>query len=192
MLRCGWAGFAAQRNKSVFLFGWRCAYENNADRDASIQLGHFCNTKGKSEHRITLAFVASRRACPPDGDLFYSTGGELHQTREPWHPSCHGSKIPAKPHVPLRPSRPMDVMWGQGALPLVRAMRPVAEWRSSIQLTRNPHQTGEPRGLSPSGGKPPGQAACPSMPLRAYAAQSGVKGYYPLVNGGNGGMLTGV
>ena len=90
------------------------------------------------------------------------------------------------------PQRPMGAMWGQGALPLVRAMWPVAEWRSSIQLTRNPHQTGEPRGLSPSGGKPPGQAACPSMPLRAYAAQSGVKGYYPLVNGGNGGMLAGV
>ena len=180
MLRCGWAGFAAQRSKSVFLFGWRCAYENNADRDASIQFGHFCNTKGKREHRITLAFVASRRACPPDGDFFYLTGGELHQTREPWHPSCHGSKIPAKPHVPLRPSRPMDVMWGQGALPLVRAMRHIAEWRSSIQLTRNPHQTGGLRGLSPSGGKPPGQAACPSMPLRAYGAQSGVKGYYLL------------
>ena len=87
------------------------------------------------------------------------------------------------------PQRPMGAMWGQGALPLVRAMRPVAEWRSSIQLTRNPHQTGGLRGLSPSGGKTPGQAACPSMPLRAYAAQSGVKGYYPLVNGGNGGML---
>ena len=28
-----------------------------------------------------------------------------------------------------RPPRPMDAMWGQGALPLVRAMRPVAEWR---------------------------------------------------------------
>ncbi len=31
-----------------------------------------------------------------------------------------------------RPPRPMDAMWGQGALPLVRAMRPVAEWRSFL------------------------------------------------------------
>ncbi len=192
MLRCGWAGFAAQRNKSVFLFGWRCAYENNADRDASIQFGHFCNTKGKREHRITLAFVASRRACRPTAIFSIQLAGSY--TR----PASRGTRraTAVKPR-PSRmslyvPQRPMGAMWGQGALPLVRAMRPVAEWRSSIQLTRNPHQTGEPRGLSPSGGKPPRPSRmslyAPARLCRAVRGQ----GVLPLVNGGNGGMLAGV
>ena len=38
-----------------------------------------------------------------DGGLYKPTNRKLHQTGEPWHPSCHGGKIPAKPHVPLRP-----------------------------------------------------------------------------------------
>ena len=38
-----------------------------------------------------------------DDGLFYSTIEEPHQTGEPWHPSCHGGKTPAKPNVFLRP-----------------------------------------------------------------------------------------
>ena len=38
-----------------------------------------------------------------------------------------------------RPPRPMDAMWGQGALPLVRAMRPVAEWRSFLFNKQGKH-----------------------------------------------------
>ena len=39
----------------------------------------------------------------PDGGLYRPTSGNPHQTGEPWHPSCHGGKTPAKPHVPLCP-----------------------------------------------------------------------------------------
>ena len=39
----------------------------------------------------------------------------------------------------------------------------------SIQLTKNPHQTGEPRGPSPSGGKTP---AKPHIPLRPCAPKA--------------------
>ena len=37
------------------------------------------------------------------------------------------------------PQRPMGAMWGQGALPLVRAMRPVAEWRSFLFNKQGKH-----------------------------------------------------
>ena len=89
------------------------------------------------------------------------------------------------------PQRPMGAMWGQGALPLVRAMRHIAEWRSSIQLTRNPHQTGGLRGLSPSGGKTPVKPHVPLCPCAPMPRSPGSRGT-PLVNGGNGGMLAGV
>ena len=49
----------------------------------------------------------------------------------------------------------------------------------SIQLTRKPHRTSEPRGLSPSGGISQSSHMSPYAPC-APAAQSGVKGYYPL------------
>ena len=49
----------------------------------------------------------------------------------------------------------------------------------SIQLTRNPHQTGEPRGLSPSGGNSAANLlslVCPAPIGRGV----GVKGHCPL------------
>ena len=39
----------------------------------------------------------------PDGGLYRPIGRKPRQTGEPWHPSCHGGKTPAKPHVPLCP-----------------------------------------------------------------------------------------
>ena len=42
----------------------------------------------------------------PEGGLYRPTGRKSHQTRELWHPSCHGGKTPAKLHVPLRPCAP--------------------------------------------------------------------------------------
>ena len=49
----------------------------------------------------------------------------------------------------------------------------------SIQLTRNPYQTGEPRGLSPSGGNSAANLfslVCPAP----YGRGVGVKGHCPL------------
>ncbi len=45
-------------------------------------------------------------ALSPNDGLYRPTARESHQTRESWHPSCHGGKIPAKLHVPLRPCAP--------------------------------------------------------------------------------------
>ena len=33
----------------------------------------------------------------PDGGLRSTTNRKLHQTREPWHQSCHGGNSAAKP-----------------------------------------------------------------------------------------------
>ena len=105
---------------------------------------------------------------------------------------------------------------------LLRAMRPVAEWRPflfnkqgnhtrpasrearrraavkprpssmsashearcrmaafSIQQTRKPHQTGEPRGLLPSGGKTPAKPHIPLRPCAPMARSPGVQGVTP-------------
>ena len=45
-------------------------------------------------------------ALSPNDGLYRPTARESHQTRELWHPSCHGGKTPAKLHVPLRPCAP--------------------------------------------------------------------------------------
>ncbi len=42
----------------------------------------------------------------PDGGLHTPINRKSHQTREPWHLSCHGGKTPAKPYVSLRPCAP--------------------------------------------------------------------------------------
>ena len=62
--------------------------------------------------------------------LCYSTGREPHQTGEPRGLLPSGGSFAAKPHVSRAVPRPMGAVWGQGVLPLARAMRPVAEWRS--------------------------------------------------------------
>ena len=48
-------------------------------------------------------FYASRRACRPTAVFSTQLTRKLHQTREPWHPLCHGDKSPANPHVLLHP-----------------------------------------------------------------------------------------
>ena len=68
-----------------------------------MQLGYFCNTKDQRGFISTLAFIASRRACRPTAVFSIQLARKPHQTGEPWHPSCHGGKTPAKPHVPLCP-----------------------------------------------------------------------------------------
>ena len=50
----------------------------------------------------------------------------------------------------------------------------------SIQLTRNPHQTGEPRGPLPSGGKTPAKSHVPYSPARQWRAVRGA-GAQPLL-----------
>ena len=49
----------------------------------------------------------------------------------------------------------------------------------SIQQTRKPHQTGEPRGPSPSGGKTPAKPHIPLRPCAPMARSPGVQGVTP-------------
>ena len=119
-----------------------------------------------------------------------------------------------------RPPRPMGAMWGQGALPLVRAGGPVARRRSflfnrqgkhtrpaSREARRRAAVTPQPsrmspyaparlrravrKGLSPRAAVTPQSICFPSSTPAPYgrgvgcrgsppAAQSGLKGYYPL------------
>ena len=101
--------------------------------------------------------------------LSYITLREPHQTREPWHLSCHGGKPPANHHVPRAPLRAQRrAVRGQGVLPLVRAMRPIAEWRSMLCTKQG--TTPDPRGPSPSSGKTPAKPHVPRTPPRPKGA----------------------
>ncbi len=83
-----------------------------------MQLGYFCNTKGQRGFISTLAFFASHEARRRMAVYAMPTSRKLHQTGEPWHPSCHGGKAPAKPHVSRRPCAPMARSSGvQGVTP---------------------------------------------------------------------------
>ena len=96
---------------------WLWAYAPLAGWDVSMWLVYFCNTKGQRDFKSTLAFAIS-------------TGREPHQTGEPRGLLPSGGSFAAKPHVSRAVPRPMGAVRGQGVLPLARAMRPVAEWRS--------------------------------------------------------------
>ena len=60
---------------------------------------------------------ASRRACRRMAVFPIQLTRNPHQTREPWHPSCHSGKTPVKPHVTLRPCAPSAQRWVQGFSP---------------------------------------------------------------------------
>ena len=60
----------------------------------------------------TLRGVEYRK--PWGGGLYRPTDSIPHRTGEPWHPSCHGGKTPAKLHVVRIAPRPMGAVWGAG------------------------------------------------------------------------------
>ena len=111
-----------------------------------------------------------------DDGLFYSTIEEPHQTGEPWHPSCHGGKTPAKPNVFLRPCANSAQSGVKGHCPLRKPRDLLSSGSLYRPTSGKPHQTGEPRGLSPSGGKTPAKphvSLCPCAPM-ARSPGSGV------------------
>ncbi len=71
----------------------------------------------------------------PDGGLRSTTNRKLHQTREPWHQSCHGGNC-SQAVFPRVPTRPTGAVWGAGGHPLPRAAMPVAEWRPWGRMRR--------------------------------------------------------
>ena len=78
-----------------------------------------------------------------------------------------------------RPPRPMDAMWGQGALPLVRAMRPVAEWRSFLFNKQGKHTRPASREARCRAAVTPQPSRMSFECSRALWARSGVQGVTP-------------
>ena len=116
----------------------------------------------------------------PNGGLSYPTNREPHQTGEPWHPSCHGGKTPAKPHVSLHPCAPMARSLGS---------RGTAPCASHETFCRVAVCTGQPAGIHT---RPASREACrraavkprpsrmsPYAPARPWRAVR-VQGHRPL------------
>ena len=68
-------------------------------------------------------------------------------TPDPRGPLPSGGNSAANPHIPRVPTRPTGAVWGAGGHPLLRAMRPVAEWRSFLFNWR--FTTPDPRAVAP-------------------------------------------
>ena len=68
------------------------------------------------------------RGLPPNGILSMPIRAVACQTREPGHPSCHGGKTPAKPHVPLCP---LPAFGGQSG---VKGLSPLLSRREGREL----------------------------------------------------------
>ena len=104
---------------------------------------------------------------------------EPDQTREPRGPLPSGGKTPASLLSLEHPARLCRAVRGQGVLPLARAVAPVVPRRSVRDCYREPDQPASREARCRAAVKP--RPACfPLSTLRGCAAQSGVKGYYPL------------
>ena len=89
---------ALQRRKTglFFLHGWRCIYSAHASWDVSTWIWIFLQHKRPAWFHIHAGLYCEPEVLSPDGGLSYPTSTELHQTREPWHLSCHGGNSAAK------------------------------------------------------------------------------------------------
>ena len=102
-------------------------------------------------------------------------------SREPRGPSPSGGKTPASLLSLEHPARLCRAVRGQGVLPLARAVAPIVPRRSVRDCYREPDQPVSREARCRAAVKP--RPACfPSSTLRGCAAQSGVKGYYPLLS----------
>ena len=117
----GLGGFAAQNSRLGF-----CSTVGINNHAQTTQLGCFDAVWIFSQHKrpagnqIHAGLCCEPEGLSPDGGLSYPTSTKPHQTGEPWHLSCHGGKIPAKPHVLRMLPRPMGAVWGAGGHPLRR------------------------------------------------------------------------
>ena len=160
-----------------------------------MRFGDFCNVKDQYDFISTLAFLASRRACRPTA-VFPS-----QLTRSCTTPASREARRRAA--VTPQPSR----MSPYAPVRLRRAVRKGLSPRAAVTPQSSRMSPYAPvrlrravrKGLSPRAAVTPQSICFPSSTPAPYgrgegcrgsppAAQSGVKGYYPLVNGGNGGM----
>ena len=107
----------------------------------------------------------------PDGGLSYPTNGEPNQTGEPRGLAPSGGISAAKPQVFLCTCAPAARSPKGEQPPSHEACCRMAVF--SIQLTRELHQTGEPRGLAPSGGNSAANLLSLEYPPRFMGAVRG-------------------
>ena len=99
------------------------------------------------------------------------------RTRPASRGTCRATAVKPRPTCVLSSApRPMGAVWGAGGHPLLRAMRPVAEWRSFLFNWR--FTTPNPRGPLPSGGNSAANPHVSRVP-RALRARCGVQGSPP-------------
>ena len=141
-------------------------------------LNFFCNTKCQREFLSTLAFLASHEACRRMAVFSIQLTRNPYQTGEPRGLSPSGGNSAANLLSLVCPAPIGRGMGSRGTAPCAsrRACRLTAVF--SIQLTRNPRQTGEPWHPSCHGGKTPVK---PHVTLRpcAHSAQRWVQGFSP-------------
>ena len=103
-----------------------------------------------------------------------------HQTGEPWHLSCHGGKTPAN-LLSLEYPRALWARCGvQGVTPCCEPEGLSPDGGLRTPTNRKPHQTGEPRGLLPSGGNSAAKLHVPQMLLRPMGGRGvGSRGTIP-------------
>ena len=122
-------------------------------------LGYFCRAKGQRDFKSTLAFLASHEAYRRMAVFTRQQTGSRTRAAVTPRPSRMSLYTPARLQRAVR---------GQGVLPLVRAMRPIAEWRSMLCTKQG--TTPDPRGPSPSSGKTPAKPHVPRTPPRPKGA----------------------
>ena len=122
--------------------------------------------KRPPEFQNYIGLLCEPRGLLPSDGLYTPINRKSHQTREPWRLSCHGGNIAAKLFSHEYPRARRARCGVKGHCPL-RKPRDLPSSGGLYQPAgRKSHQTREPRGLSPSGGKTP---ANPHVPLRPCA-----------------------
>ena len=94
MFRQRLSGFAAPKSELLFLYNWHCTYSTNGAGMIRCCLDIFATQKASVISYPRWPFMRAMRPVA-EWRSFCSTGGLPHQTREPWHLSCHGGKTPA-------------------------------------------------------------------------------------------------
>ena len=98
-----WGDAAAQKNRLGFDSADGINHTHNGGWNVATGSWIFLKRKKPTFFRKLTGPCCEPKGLSPDGGLYRPASGNPHQTGEPWHPSCHGGKTPAKPNVFLRP-----------------------------------------------------------------------------------------
>ena len=106
MLRCGLDGFAAQKNRLVFLTRLAMHILGPCQLGCFDVDWIFLQHKRPAWFHIHAGLYCEPEGLSPEGVLSYPTSTKPHRTREPRGLSPSGGSFTAKLHVSLRPCAP--------------------------------------------------------------------------------------